>query len=92
MATFIATLIMFGFPSLYATLVIVPCSQLEKLRAALLDISQSQIINDHDSGEENYHLHSELHTDISENVTKHMRKQLNDCIRHHNNIQRYDHV
>jgi hypothetical protein len=81
----------FGFPSLYATLVSVTCSQLEKLRAALLDIRQTHIITDHDSGEENYR-HSERHNDISEHVFHHMRKQLNACIRHHQNIQRYDHV
>ena len=82
-ASFFILFIMFGFPSLYATLMIVPCSQLEKLRAALLDIRQAQ---------DNYHHHSGRHTDISEHVFQQMRKQLNDCICHHQNILRYDHV
>ena len=75
----------------------VACSQLEKLRAALLDIRQTHVITDHYSGEDNYHHHhhhhhSEQHNDISEHVSQHMRKQLKDCLRHHQNIQRYDHV
>jgi hypothetical protein len=88
--SFFVAFLMFGFPSLYATLMSVPCSQLEKFRAALLDIRQSHVITDHESGEDNYH-HSERHTDSSEHVFQHMREQLNDCIRHHQNIKRYDH-
>jgi len=92
-ASFFGTLIAFGFPSLYATLVIVACSQLEKLRAALLDIKQTHVISDHYSGEDNHHhhnhhhYHSERHLDISEHVFQHMQKQLKDCLRHHQKIQ-----
>jgi len=82
---------MFGFPSLYATLVSVSCSQLEKLRTALLDIRQLNVITDQESEENNYLHHSERHTDSSDHVIHHMWKQLNDCILHHQNIKRYDH-
>ena len=82
-ASFFGLFILYGFPSLCATLMIVPCSQLEKLRAALLDIRQAQ---------DNYHHHSGRHTDISEHVFQHIQKQLNNCICHHQNILRYDHV
>jgi hypothetical protein len=91
-ASFFAALIEFGFPSLYATLVCVACSQLEKLRAALLDIRQSHVITDPYSGEDNYQRHREWQNDTSEEVFQNIRQQLNDCIRHHQNIQRYDHV
>jgi hypothetical protein len=89
-------IVLSAFPSLYATLVTVACSQLEKLRTSLLVIRQSHVITDHDSGEDNYHhhhhTHSERHTDISEHVFQHTRRQLNDYLRHHQNIKWYDHV
>lgn len=90
-ASVFAAIIVYVFPSLYATLVCVPCSQLEKLRAALLHIKQTHVRTDHYSGEDNYH-YSERHTNISGNVIQHLRKQINDCIRHHQNIQRYDNL
>jgi hypothetical protein len=39
-----------GFPSLYATLMYVACSQLEKLRAALQDIKQAHVIPEQNWG------------------------------------------
>jgi len=53
----------FGFPSLYATLVCVACSQLEKLKLALLDIRQTYVMKEQDTGANEY---SDRQTHISE--------------------------
>jgi hypothetical protein len=83
----IYTIILLGFNGLYATLVCIACSQLEKLRASLLDIKQK-----HDTAEQ----HSVAETDqeeeqevrTSQEMFYHMQKQLNDCVRHHQQILR----
>jgi hypothetical protein len=74
----------FGFTSLYATLVYVACGQLEKLRATLLDIRQTNVPSEQDisAGAGQHECHA------SEDIFRHMQKQLNDCIRHHQEIQR----
>jgi hypothetical protein len=61
-----------GFSGLYTKFVCIACSQLEKLRANLLDIKQKHDTAEHDSGAE----------------TDHEEEQLNDCIRHHQEILR----
>jgi len=71
--------VFFGFSNLYATVVCVACSQCEKLRAALLNIRQTLIITEREPG------------DTIEQGFQHMRKQLNECIRHHQDIKRYEH-
>jgi hypothetical protein len=80
--------IFFGYTSLYAFLVTIACSQLEKLKACLLNISQKQDTAERDSGadtdqEEEGQVHSCLQP------FRHMQEQLNDCIRHHQQILRY---
>jgi hypothetical protein len=77
----------FGFPSLYATLVCVACSQLEKLRAALLDIRQTHAMSEQGTGGHEY---SDRQTHVSEEVFQLMRKQLNVFIRHHQDTKRCD--
>ena len=77
----------FAFPSLYATLVCVACSQLEKLRAALLDIRQTHVMIEEDPGGHEY---SDRQIQISEEVFQLMQKQLNVCIRHHQDTKRCD--
>jgi hypothetical protein len=61
--------------------VCIACSQLEKLRASLLDIKQK-----HDTAEQNSGAEAdqeEQQAQTSQKVFSHMLKQLNDCVRHH---------
>jgi hypothetical protein len=66
--------------------VCIACSQLEKLRASLLDIRQTHGTTERDwkdeTGQEEGHVYA------SDEVFHHMQKQLNDCIRHHQQILR----
>jgi hypothetical protein len=75
------TSVFIGFQALYATLVCVACSQLEKLRANLLRIGEGRVRTKQDSD------------DIMETVpgSEEIQKQLIDCIRHHQTIQLYVH-
>jgi hypothetical protein len=73
-----------GLPSLYATLVSVACSQLEKLRASLLDIRQTQ----GDCGTQAGQQEAQGQAQKSEELYHHMQKQLNECIRYHQEIKR----
>jgi len=79
-----------GFPGLYATLVYVACSQLEKLKAALLDIRQSQVTSEQDCGAENGQQEGQGQGHNSEDMFRHMQKELNNCVSLHQDIQRYD--
>jgi hypothetical protein len=69
---------------LYATFTCIACSQLEKLRASLLDIRQThgtaELDRRDETGQEEGHVYA------SDEVIRHMQKQLNDCIRHHQDI------
>jgi hypothetical protein len=82
--------ILLGFLSLYATLICVACSQLEKLRAAILDIRQTHVTSEQDCGAERDQQEGQgqeqVHT--SEELFGHMQKQLNGCVRHHEQIIR----
>jgi hypothetical protein len=77
-----------GFQSLYATLVCVACSQLEKLRAAILAIRQTHVTSEQDRGVVTDQQDEEGQAHSSEELFRHMKKQLNDCIRHHQEIIR----
>jgi hypothetical protein len=83
--------IIFPFPGLHATLVCVACSQLEKLRANLLDIRQKPDTPAEDSGAETDR-EEETQVQASQEVFCRMQEQLNDCIRLHNEILRYLHI
>jgi hypothetical protein len=78
----------FGFLSLYATLVYVAGGQLEKLNAALLDIRQTHGTSLLDYGGE-----TDERKAAGENIPseqfRQMQEQLNNCIRHHQEINRY---
>ena len=82
----------FAFSNLYATLVCVACSQCEKLRAALLNIRQTHVVTEREPGDDSGQHDSERQTHTIEQRFQHMRKQLNECIRHHQDIKRYEHV
>ena len=75
-----------GFLGLYSTLVCVACSQLEKLKLALLDIRQTQVISEQHCEAEPGKIVDYVHT--SEELFLHMQKQLNDCILHHQEVKR----
>jgi hypothetical protein len=82
--------IFFGFPSLYAMLVCVACSQLEKLRAAILDIRQTHVTSEQDCGAvtEQQEGQGQEQVRTSEKMPSHIQKQLNECIMHHQQIIR----
>jgi hypothetical protein len=84
--------ILFAFPILYATLVNVACSQLEKLRAAILAIRQTHVTSEQDCGVVTDQQKEEGQTHSSEKLFHHMQTQLNDCIRHHQEIKRYVYI
>ncbi|XP_033609376.1 uncharacterized protein LOC117282726 [Cryptotermes secundus] len=88
-ASIIPICMFFGFQSLYATLTCVACSQLEKLRAALLDIRQTHVTAERDCGAQADLLEAHGQARASEELFRHMQKQLNNCIRHHQEIKRY---
>ena len=81
--------IYFGINNLHATLVCVACSQLEKLKLALLDIRQTQIISEHHYGDEMQPADIHQQPNLSDESFRHMQEQLNSCIRHHQQIQRW---
>jgi len=78
-----------GFLSLYATLVGIACSQLEKLKAALLDIRQTFVTSEQDYGVETLQQVGQGQGYAAEDVFRHMQKQLNACIRLHQDVKRY---
>jgi hypothetical protein len=89
MASLFMVCIYAGLPSLYATLVCVACSQLEKLRASLLDIRQTHDIAEQGCGTQSDQQEAQGQVQKSEELLHHMQKQLSECIRYHQDIQRY---
>ena len=77
-----------GLLNLYATLVCVAGSQLEKLRAALLDIRQTYGISLQYCGVETDERDAAGQKNIHSEQFRHMQKQMNNCIRHHQEIKR----
>ena len=88
MTSFFAAGIYFTLPSLYATLVFVAGSQLEKLRAALLDIGQTYGTSLQYCGDETHEREAAGQKNIHSEQFCHMQDQLNNCIRHHQEIIR----
>ncbi|XP_023716989.1 uncharacterized protein LOC111869582 isoform X3 [Cryptotermes secundus] len=74
-----------GFQLLYATLIMVACSQLQKLRTNLLDIKQKLVPSGADSGSDG----EEEPVSRSEDRFCRMQTQLNECVRHHQAILQY---
>jgi hypothetical protein len=89
LASLISICMITGFPGLYATLVCVAWGQLEKLRKALLGIRQTYVTSEQDIRDETGQHKEKGQGHISEDVIRHMQKQLNNCIRHHQDIQRW---
>ncbi|XP_033609384.1 uncharacterized protein LOC111869608 isoform X2 [Cryptotermes secundus] len=77
--------IVFGSQLLYATLVMVACSQLQKLRTNLLGIKQELVPTGADFGSDG----GEEPVSSSEGGFCRMQTQLNECVRHHQAILQY---
>jgi hypothetical protein len=88
MATFFIASMYFGFQSLYATLVSVAVCQLEKLSAALLDIRQKYATSLQDGGGETDEREAAGQKNTHSEQFRRMYEQLNNCIRHHQEIKR----
>jgi hypothetical protein len=88
MTTIFGVNIYFGFISLYATLVCVAGSQLEKLRAALLDIRQTHGTSLLDCGGETDEPKAKGQKNTHSEQIRNMQEQLNNCIRQHQEIKR----
>ncbi|XP_033607079.1 odorant receptor 4 [Cryptotermes secundus] len=89
LASVVYTIILLGFNGLYATLVCIACSQLEKLRANLLDIRQELDPPAQDSGAETDTEEEGTQVHTSQDVYCRMQQQLSDCVRHHHEILSY---
>jgi len=87
MATIFTASLFFGFLCLYATLLYVAGGQLEKLNAALLHIRQTHATSLQDCGGEKDEREAAGQNTPSEQF-RHMQEQLNNCIRHHQEINR----
>jgi len=68
--------------------VCVACTQLEKLRAALLDIRQTHGTSLQDCGGETDEREAAGQKNTQSEQSRHMQEQLNNCIRHHQEIKR----
>ena len=77
-----------GFPSLYATLVCVACSQLEKLRAALLDIRQTHVTLRQYNLDKCEQSGGEARVQNPQDMSGYVQEQLNNCIHQHQEIKR----
>jgi hypothetical protein len=65
-----------GFPALVITLISVACTQLEKVKAAILDIRQQHITSHH--GLQDEHDNAIVNCDL--------QVKLRACIRHHQEV------
>jgi len=87
MTTIFTASLYFGFLNLYATLLYVAGGQLEKLNAALLDIRQT-----HGTSLQDCRGEKDEQEAAGENIPseqfRHMQEQLNNCVRHHQEIYR----
>jgi len=83
---FFTTLVLLGitclFPSLVTTLISVACSQLEKVKAAILDTRQQHMTS-----------HQGLKDEYDYAITNYdLQAKINECIRHHQDIMAYVYV
>jgi len=87
-ASIFAICVYFGFISLYATLVCVAGSQLEKNCAALLEIRQTHAISLLDCGGETDEREEAGQKNTHSEQFLHIQEQLNSCVRHYQEIKR----
>jgi hypothetical protein len=84
-AAVVCVTVVFGFLGFYATLVCIACSQLQKVKANLLDIRQKHDTSEQGSGAETDQEEEGQVQTFKEKFCD-MQKQLNNCIRHHQEI------
>jgi len=77
----------FGTTSLYVYVISIACSQLEKLKVAIMNINRDK---DTDAEEDHENRRSQGVHHKSHDVFRHAQEQINDCIRHHQQILEYD--
>ena len=65
-----------GYLSLCTALIAAPCTQLQKLMAAILDIRQQHITSHH--GQKDEHVHTIANSEL--------QSKLNACIQHHQEV------
>ncbi|GFG36697.1 hypothetical protein Cfor_11024, partial [Coptotermes formosanus] len=78
-STLLISALALGFPSLSIILMAVACTQIQKLKAAILDIRQEHITPYH--GQEDEQIHTAADCDL--------QAKLNACIRHHQDIMAF---
>ena len=77
----------FGTPSLYVYVISIACSQLEKLKVAIMNINRDQGT---DAKENHEKRRSQCVHRKSHDVFRQTQEQIKDCIRHHQQILEYD--
>jgi hypothetical protein len=77
----------FGTTSLYVYVTTIACSQLEKLKVAIMNINRDQ---DTDAEEKHEKRRSQGVLRTSHDVFRHTHEQITYCIRHHQQILEYD--
>ncbi|KAJ4437157.1 hypothetical protein ANN_17292 [Periplaneta americana] len=75
---------LYAFPTFYATLIVIGCSQLEKLGINLSNIKQKHISAMIKAGDDDL-----LQLETSQRMYAHMQEELNKCIRLHQVIIRF---
>jgi hypothetical protein len=77
----------FGSTSLYVYVVTIACSQLEKLKVKIMNINQNKNVHSEADQEKK---EMQVGLDVSQKVFHLLQTQLNECIRHHQQILEYD--
>lgn len=80
--TFVCFPLFFGSTSLYVYVITIACSQLEKLKSAIININRNR--DDQEKGQRQVVLCD------SHYVSRNTEEQIADCIRHHQQILEYD--
>jgi hypothetical protein len=73
----------FGTPSLYVYVISIVCSQLEKLKVAIMNINRNQGM---DAKEDHEKRRSQGVHRTSHDVFRHKQERIAECIRHHQQI------
>jgi hypothetical protein len=77
----------FGSTGLYVYVVTMACSQLEKLKATIMNINQNQNVDSEVVQDKEV---TQVGVRASQKIFHHLQTQLNECIRHHQQILEYD--
>lgn len=75
----------FGSTSLYVYVATIVCSQLEKLKATVLNIDQKRNMDANADQDK-----KDKQVPTTREIFRHTQNHLHDCIRHHQQILEYD--